>query len=220
MVLPERARKTYRIGNVPLICPARRSVFICLVMKKLKLRIEPSECSTLSSADPTPPRGSLREIRHRPDRLERAQHIGRRLGIERVGIEEVRTAEHVEHGRPRRGQIGVCPGPDLRKLALLELPERGIEEACVALPGRVLGQRRQRRFRRRRHAGKEARGIVGGHGVGGARRQPRARGSRRQRSAAIFMADEAFLFAAWRMRPRRPDRAACGKRHKSKGPKS
>ncbi len=47
MVVPERARKTYNNGKVPLICPARKSVFIDLVMKKLKLRIEPSDCSTL-----------------------------------------------------------------------------------------------------------------------------------------------------------------------------
>ena len=66
----------------------------------------------------------FRQIGHRTDRLERAQHIGRRLGIEGVGVEEVRAREHVEHGRPRRGQIGVRPGADLRQLALLELRER------------------------------------------------------------------------------------------------
>ena len=64
------------------------------------------------------------QVRHRAHRLQRAQHIGRRLGIERVGVEEVRSAEHVEHGRPRRRQIGVRPGPDFRKLALLELRRR------------------------------------------------------------------------------------------------
>ena len=44
---------------VPLTCPARRSVFICLVMKKLKFRIEPSECSTPASAGPMPPLGTF-----------------------------------------------------------------------------------------------------------------------------------------------------------------
>ncbi len=34
----------------------------------------------------------FREVGHRTRRLQRAQHIGRRLRIERVGIEEVRTA--------------------------------------------------------------------------------------------------------------------------------
>ena len=53
-----------------------------------------------------------RQVGHRADRLERAQHVGRRLGIERVRVEKVRAGEHVEHGRlaappdwcpPRRG---------------------------------------------------------------------------------------------------------------------
>ena len=76
-----------------------------------------------------------RQIRHRAHRLQRAQHIGRGLRIERVRVEKIRAAEHVEHGRPRRGEIGVRPGADLRQLALLELRKRAIEEFGVALPG-------------------------------------------------------------------------------------
>ncbi len=111
----------------------------------------------------------FRQIRHLPDRLERAQHIGHSLRVKRVRIEEVGAAEHVEHGRPRRGQIGVRPGSDFRKLALLQLPERAIEEFGVPLPRRLIRQRRQRRIRRWRHPGQETRGIVRGHGVGRAR---------------------------------------------------
>ena len=101
-----------------------------------------------------------RKVRHRADRLKRTQHIGRCLGMERVRIEKVRPGEHVEHGRPRRGQIGIRPGADPRHLALLELPERGVEKSGVTLPGRLLGQRRERQIRRRHHAGQKFRGIV------------------------------------------------------------
>src|SRR2546430_1130672 len=114
----------------------------------------------------TTPRQS-HEIGYRPDRLERAQYVGRGLGIKRVRVKEIRTAEHVEHRRPRRSQIGLRPAADFRKLALLKLGERRIEEPGVALPGGILGQRRQRRIRRWRHPRKETRGVVGGHSVGG-----------------------------------------------------
>ena len=120
----------------------------------------------------TTPR-QFREIGHRTDRLERAQYVGRGLGIKRVRVQEIRTAEHVKHRRPRRSQIGVRPAADFRKLALLKLGERRIEEPGVALPGRILRQRRQRRIRRWRHPRKETRGVVGGHSVGGA---PSSRG--------------------------------------------
>ncbi len=52
---------------------------------------------------------------------------------------------------------------------MLELGERGIEEAGVMLPFRVPGQGHQRRIGGRHHSRKEACGVVGGHGVGGAR---------------------------------------------------
>ena len=53
-----------------------------------------------------------REIRHRARRLECAQHVGRGLGVERIGVEKIGAAEHVKHGRPRRRQIGLRPGAD------------------------------------------------------------------------------------------------------------
>ena len=111
-----------------------------------------------------------RQIGHRARRLQRAQYIGRGIRVERVGVEEVRPREHVEHRRPGRGQIGGRPGADLRQLMLLELAERGVEEFGVALPRGIPGQRRQRGIGRRRHARQEQRGIVDGD-VGGARRQ-------------------------------------------------
>jgi len=58
-------------------------------------------------------------------------------------------------------------------LALLELPECGVEKFGVPLPRSFLGQWRQRRIGRRRHAGEEARGIVGGRGIGGTSGQRR-----------------------------------------------
>src|SRR2546430_7873434 len=126
-------------------------------------------------SDTTPRRSH--EIGYRPDRLERAQYVGRGLGIKRVGVKEIRTAEHVEHRRPRRSQIGLRPAADFRKLALLKLGERRIEEPGVALPGGIPGQRRQRRIRRWRHPRKETRGVVGGHSVG---RTPSSRGREEQ----------------------------------------
>ncbi len=84
-----------------------------------------------------------RQIGHRTDRLQRAEHIGAGLGIEGVGVEEIRAAEHVEHGRPGRGQVDVGPAADLRELPLLELGKGAVEEFCVALPSRVLRQRQR-----------------------------------------------------------------------------
>ena len=118
---------------------------------------------------PDPAARQSGQVRHRPDRFERAQNVSRSFLVKRIRVEEIRAAEHVEHGRPRRRQIGVGPAADTRKLALLELAERAVEEPRMALPRRVLRQRRQGRARRRRHPGEEPRGIVGGTGVGGTR---------------------------------------------------
>ena len=156
----------------------------------------------------------FRQIGHRARRLQRAQHIGRRLGIECIGVEKVRAGEHVEHGRPRRRQIGLRPGADLRKLALLELRERGIEEFCVALPGRIPGQRRQRRVRRRHHAGEEFRGIVRRCRVGGATRRrgrEQAGGSKHRNSHRLH-----HVSFATRRCGRGTRLPACGKPRKSK----
>ena len=51
---------TNRSGSVPPIWPACRSVFMCLVMKKLKFMMVESECSILPSAELTVPRGILK----------------------------------------------------------------------------------------------------------------------------------------------------------------
>ncbi|MGY4461677.1 hypothetical protein ACVWYI_005637 [Bradyrhizobium sp. LB13.1] len=109
-----------------------------------------------------------RQVGHRTDRLQRAEHIGAGLRIKGVGIEEVGAAEQIEHGRPGCRQIDIGPVADLRELTLLELREGAVEELCVALPARVLRERHQRRIRRRLHARKEARGIVESD-VGGTR---------------------------------------------------
>ena len=138
----------------------------------------------------------FREIRHRARRLQCAQHIGRCLAVERVGVEEVRPRKHVEHGRPRCGQIDVRPGADLRQLPLLELRERRIEEFGVALPGRISGQRRQRRVGRRHHAGEKSRGVVRGRGVGGADRKQRREQHHRRKGRHLHRGNHVHSRAA------------------------
>jgi len=65
--------------------------------------------------------------------------------------------------------------PDLlRKLVLLELTERGIEEFRMPLPGGIPGQRRQGRVGGWRHAGQKTSGVVGGDGFGGAAKPGRS----------------------------------------------
>ena len=81
----------------------------------------------------------------------------------------------------------------LRNLALLELRERAVEEFGVTLPGRILGQRRQRRIRRGLHAREESRGIVGGCGVGGARGEPRPPAACQRRAPPILRERSMFI---------------------------
>ena len=64
---PDRSMNTNRIGSAPPIWPACKSVFMCLVMKKLKFMMVESECSILPSAALTVPRGSLTRSGKVPD---------------------------------------------------------------------------------------------------------------------------------------------------------
>ena len=100
------------------------------------------------------------QLRHVADRLEAAQHIGRGRREKRRGVEEIRAAEHVQHGVVLLRQVLLGEGAHLRQRAGVLAGEDRIEEARVLRPARIFGQCRQRRARRRRQAGEEARGIV------------------------------------------------------------
>ncbi len=112
----------------------------------------------------------LLDSRHRADRafaharngahrLKPAQEIVRGLGKESVGVEEVRTAEHVvERVLPVR-QMTLGPGANLRQLSLLERVPVRIVPSGVPLPGGIAGQRRERRAGGWRQAGQEP-GVV------------------------------------------------------------
>src|ERR1700738_2884224 len=63
------------------------------------------------------------------------EHVGLGLGKEGVRVQEIRTAERVEHGGLRRGEIARRPGANVRELALIEAPEGRVEIAGMLLPG-------------------------------------------------------------------------------------
>ena len=110
-----------------------------------------------------PAAGQARNTGHFARRLERGKHVSGCLGIESVGIEEVGPREQVEHGGALRRHIGIRPGADFGKLALLEMGEGIVEESGVALPGAVPGQWRQRRIGGGLKPCEKPRGVVGGH---------------------------------------------------------
>ena len=115
-------------------------------------------------------RGQLRDV---ADGLETGKHVSRCVGEERGGVEEVRPAEHVQHGVVLVGQVLLGKGANPRQRRGVLPLENCIEIARVVLPARIAGQRRQWRIGRRRQPGQEVRGIVGGRGIGGAHRRER-----------------------------------------------
>ena len=102
----------------------------------------------------------LRDVRDGAGAFQTAQHVGRSVGKEGVGIEEVGTAEHVEQRLPRRGHVLAGPGANLGKLAALEASPCRIEVLGVLLPDRLARQRRERRCGGWLQPGQEPGGVI------------------------------------------------------------
>ena len=141
------------------------------------------------------------EVGDLADRLECGHDVGVGARIEGVGVEEVRPAEEVEHGRLARRQVLRRPRLDLRELTLVERGPGGVEALGVLLPASVLGVGGERGVRRRRHAGEDLRRIVRGcdgcSGLGRCRlredeQQAQRKRNRLYRSGAIHRSNSPF----------------------------
>ena len=133
------------------------------VMKKLQFNSESSDLRRFASAPGRTSRRNALDVRNRPDRFGAAQNVSVRIRKERVGVEEIRAAEHVEH-RPvvliGTTEKGRRPRADFHQLSLLELCPRTVELSGVRSPNGIVRVICERSFIKR-HAREKSRRRVG-----------------------------------------------------------
>src|SRR5262245_24060639 len=121
--------------------------------------------------EPTPSQSG--HVGNAANRLQTAQYICCRFRKKRIGIKEIRSAEHVEHGLLRPGYVLRRPDPDLGQLARLQTLPRCMEASCMLSPHSLSGQPCEWRVSTRLDSGKNA-SIVVGAAVGSRNGQNRA----------------------------------------------
>ena len=87
-------------------------------------------------------------------------HIGAGGGKQGNGMQRIGTAEEIEYRVVRCGEPRFRERANLSEVSAVFLTENRIEAPSIGLPGRVLGERGERRIGRRGKPGEESRGVV------------------------------------------------------------
>ena len=135
-------------------------VFMFLVMKKLKLRIVPSEPRDPATIWSTATTRQVGQWRNVADLLEARQNVRRSVRKKRSGVKKIRTAEHIKQRVMLLGQALLGQMRESSKAwcspRVQTMHRSGARAAASGDPRSA----REWGCRSRRHAGEETRGIV------------------------------------------------------------